>query len=177
MKEFGFFILGLAIGGATVWFYQEKKYESLIEEEVSSVKETFDKEKKEMITQLENKEQVNNRVEQYTLEKPSISEYVNLLDKKSYTSKADKPYEIDQENFNEFEDYNCATLDYYFQDNILADADFPDDPIDDVEEIVGDCLKKDFDDTVEDWMYVRNDAKKTDYEIYINPNRFSEREY
>ena len=194
MKNLIIFLSGAAIGGAVVWFYQERKYESLINEEIESVKEAFKHEepKKEEVSDVS--ETLKN-IASEAVNKPSVSEiYQTTLEQANYikyNKKEDdedkkpekkekeiveKPYIIDQGDFKEFRDYNHVTLDYY-KDGVLTDADFPNDPIDDISEIVGDCLKSlDMEALIEDWVYIRNDSKKCDYEIFINDIKFSELE-
>lgn len=193
MKEVIIFLAGAAIGGAAAWFYQEHRYNSIIDDEINSVKETFAKREKEETDISKALKEIASE----NVNKPSILdidtslyEYKDEIERRNYSTKSasklepieekeiekvDKPYIIDQSEFREFSDYGHVTLDYYI-DGVLADADFPSDPIDDPEEIVGDCLKNLTKDNMEDWIYIRSDSKKKDYEIYINPIEFSERE-
>ena len=199
MKNVIIFLAGAAIGGAAVWFYQEHRYNSIIDDEINSVKEMYAKKEKEE-TDISKAlkeiaaENVNKPIDlinpnplsshEKTLEEverilvnyqtKSKSEEPKQIDKKEI-KKVDKPYIIDQSEFREFSDYGHVTLDYYI-DGVLADADHPDDPIEDPNEVVGDCLKNLTKDNFEDWVYIRSDAKKLDYEVYINPIEFSERE-
>lgn len=199
LKELIIFTAGVAVGGAAVWFYQEHKYESLINEEVESVKKTFSKAAK-VYDEVEEKvsdvsESLRDLAEK-ARNKASIEEIaqtegyinyatpvaINAIDetKKEIEEIKEKvvikkPYIIDQGDFREFDDYGHITMDYY-TDGVLADADDPDSPIDDISSYVGDCLKKVNEERYDDWIYIRNEHKKVDIEIFVNDKPFSERE-
>lgn len=66
--------------------------------------------------------------------------------------------------------YERISLTYY-ADGVLADED--NEPVDDIEEIVGDGLEH-FGEYEEDSVFVRNDAKKCDYEILRDLRTFAE---
>lgn len=196
MKEIMIFAAGVAIGGAAVWFYQERKYETLINNEIESVKEAFSN--RQMVNEIaEEADDETTDVSESLQEladkarnKVNIFEYQNEIEKHNYAQYSEpekkeekkeevvvkvKPYIIDQGDFREFEDYGHLTMDYY-TDKVLADADHPDVPISDISDYVGDCLKHVSEERTDDWIYVRNENKKVDIEIFINDKPFSERE-
>ena len=85
----------------------------------------------------------------------------------------DEPYMITAEDFAELDDYNTVSL-YYYADGVLADED--DNIIDDIEDTVGEAaLGRMFDDVHIDSLYVRNDVRKTDYEILRDLDNFSDK--
>lgn len=190
MKGLIIFLSGVAIGSAAAWFYQAHKYEQIIDEEIESVKDTFKKKEEEKDNNISI---ALKTLADEAINKPDVSEiykaklekenYINYnvkseepIEKKEREEVVEKPYIIDQGDFRQFSNYKHVTLDYY-ADGVLTDADYPDDPIDDIEEIVGNCLKSDnINERVDDWIYIRNDSKKCDYEIFVNDFKFSERE-
>ena len=81
-----------------------------------------------------------------------------------------KPYVINPINYAEKDDYGCENLAYY-ADGVLADIN--DEPVDNIEELVGDALDH-FGDYEEDAVHVRNEKLKCDYEILRDDRTFSE---
>lgn len=82
----------------------------------------------------------------------------------------DVPYVISPEEFDELDGYTAISL-TYFADGVLSDENGV--IIDDVEEIVGDGLNH-FGEYDEDAVYVRNDAKRCDYEILKDERKYAE---
>lgn len=87
--------------------------------------------------------------------------------RKALKEAGERPYEISEEEFGEFEDYTTIGLTYY-SDGIVADE--RDLPLDDMERIIGSNWQDDFD-TI---CYIRNDALKCDYEITSDPRLYSD---
>lgn len=81
----------------------------------------------------------------------------------------DVPYVISPEEFDEL-GYTPISL-TYFADGVLSDENGV--VIDDVEEIIGDGLNH-FGEYDEDAVYVRNDAKRCDYEILKDERSYAE---
>ena len=81
------------------------------------------------------------------------------------------PYVIAPEKFMEHDDYDTISLTYY-SDNVLADED--NEIIEDVEGVVGEDSLNHFGEYEDDAVYVRNDARKVDYEILLDQRKFSE---
>ena len=82
----------------------------------------------------------------------------------------DVPYVISPDEFDELDGYTPISL-TYFADGVLSDENGV--IIDDVEEIVGDGLNH-FGEYEEDAVYVRNDAKRCDYEILKDEREYDE---
>lgn len=82
----------------------------------------------------------------------------------------DVPYVISPDEFDELDGYTAISL-TYFADGVLSDENGV--IIDDVEEIVGDGLNH-FGEYDEDAVYVRNDAKRCDYEILKDERKYAE---
>lgn len=183
------FAVGAAIGSAATWFVVKKKYEK-ISQEVDSVKEVFAK-----IDEVHNwpykSAQEEYKIEG-TIEEESVkiveecnnimagptgsSPYTNYSDNETKGGSEemgliDKPYVISPEDYDDIQDYNKVTLTYY-ADKILAD-DY-DNVIEDVENTVGRASLETFGKYEEDTVFVRNDAKCTDYEITLDTRTFSD---
>lgn len=77
---------------------------------------------------------------------------------------------ISPDEFGEIEEYTKVSL-FYFEDGTLADE--YGEVVDDVEEIVGDGLEH-FGEYEEDSVFMRNDAKRCDYEILRDLRTFAE---
>lgn len=78
------------------------------------------------------------------------------------TPKNDIPYLIEPEAFGEYLDYEQISLTYY-SDGKLTDSD--DDLVENISEVIGTAWRERFDKYDEDIVYVRNDARKCEYEI------------
>lgn len=117
-------------------------------------------------------------------EKPDIKEYARRLAKEGYTRYSDfgseeeeepvseaGPYVIPPEQFGDDEEYEQISLTYY-ADGVLADEN--DEVIEDVEDAVGIDSLNHFGEYEDDSVFVRNDARKCDYEILLDQRTYSE---
>lgn len=180
------FMTGIILGGAVAWYYSKEKYAFIAEQEIASVKEAYAKH-----------EQKEKPVESpaptmlppgKTGEKPDLVEYAKRLRGEGYTeysttvagkpvaeetpkgTPGEIPYVISPEEFGELDGYTPVSL-TYFADGVLSDEYGA--VVDDVEEIVGDALNH-FGEYEEDSVFVRNDAKRCDYEILQDLRTFEE---
>lgn len=183
------FAVGAAIGSFSAWFYAKKHYEKIANDEIRSMREYFRRRKKELLEDDETEE---------TEGEPDSSEeendkgiYSNIIKESGYVrySKSsnhpdseekdekdnvdDEPYVIRPDLFDTLDDYESMTLTYY-ADGVLADMF--DVPIDDPDTLVGtdfvDCFNADEVDG--DVVYVRNERKKTDFEIIEDLRNYSD---
>ena len=196
------FFAGAAVGGATVWYITKERYAQLAEEEINSVKEAYAhrEQKKEKVDEVmqwyrgegEDTDEPKTPVVTAKLaEKESISEYAKrvqngapmeysktVVSPKAETreepvqseNSGDVPYVISPDEFDELDGYTPISL-TYFADGVLADEYGV--IVDNVEEIVGDGLNH-FGEYEEDAVYVRNDAKRCDYEILKDERKYAE---
>ena len=107
------------------------------------------------------------------LEREGYTEYsrtVKPTEKADSETSEDTPYVISPAEFGEIEEYTKVSL-TYFADGVLADE--LNEPVDNVEEIVGDALEH-FGEYEEDSVFVRNDAKRCDYEILQDLRNFKD---
>lgn len=149
------FAVGAAIGAAVTWKFVKTKYERLADEEIESVKETF--------YRLEREEKQTNDeiIEKCGYVNPEVKDEAE----KEEDCMEDKPYVIAPEEFGECDGYQETTL-HYYTDGVLTDED--DNVIDNVDEIVGIESLSHFGEYEDDSVYVRNDTRKTDYEILMD---------
>ena len=195
------FVAGAALGGATVWYITKEWYAQLAEEEINSVKEAYaqrERKKEKADKALKRYQGTDEEVQEGQIpavtakvpEKGSITEYAERIKNGapmdySRTSVPPKtggqekppetgtpgehPYVIAPEEFDEL-GYTPISL-TYFADGVLADENGV--VIDDVEEIIGDALDH-FGEYEDDSVYVRNDAKRCDYEILRDERKYAE---
>lgn len=182
-KNFMMFVLGVAVGSVVTWWYVEKKYEQIAQDEIDSVKEVFSKRETEFTEDTEVQIKADN-----AKKKPSVIEYAAWLRKRGYTNysdmvdekpeevkeepmSVDKPYVIAPEEFGELDDYETISLTYY-ADQILADDN--DVIVDDIEDVVGFDSLNSFGEYEDDSVFVRNDRLKCDYEILLDQRKYSD---
>lgn len=170
------FAAGTVFGSAVTWNLVKNKYEALAQEEINSVKSKFaEKEMNSIETE---------QLAQENQDKSDISEYISRLQKAGYALRSDSldrqigknqtnneaPYVITPEDFDTNDDYEKITLTYY-ADNIVADEN--DDPIEDVDHVIGVDSLTHFGEYEEDAVYIRNDRMKTDYELLRDLRTYS----
>ena len=172
------FAAGALIGSAATWYFVKDKYEKLAQEEIDSVKETFKKsyedqevKHEEEIHKVENK-YYNALAQDYNYEKKSRPETILEEDEEEEVRKMDEPYVIKPYEFGDYIDYEQISL-LYFADGVLADEDTLD-VIDDVDETVGEYFADHFGEYEEDSVYVRNDAKRCEYEILKDERQYKD---
>ena len=173
-------VLMFAAGGAIGYFVTKKlldaRYEQRFQEEIKSTKDAFSK-RGECDIAMPEEEITDNIVPVNEL--PSVENYAALLRTEGYEGSAsteekkeepvDRPYVISPEEFGEFDDYERVSLTYYADDKL---ADENDELVDDVDEIVGEESLTQFGVYEDDSVFVRNDAKKCDYEILLDQRNY-----
>ena len=172
-------IIGAGIGVAGTYSYFKDKYEKLAEKDFNS-RRVFDEDKKD-----ESEEPVAEKTaDRRTVDKPSIDDYAARLQKEGYVNYSDmqdkkqkqeigvdKPYVIQPSDFGEFDDYEKISLTYTADGVLLDDMN---EIVDDIEETVGEDSLEHFGEYEDDSVYVRNDAKKCDYEILLDQRNYQE---
>ena len=182
------FVLGAAAGSFVTCHYLKDVYEQIAQEEIDSVKEVFLKRERELSEDEEPKRKIaacyENGESKAVVDKKEIAEYAERIQKEGYTNYSDvasgkkemkkaesKPYVISPEEFGEFEEYEKISLTYY-SNNILADEN--NEVIEDVEETIGVDSLTHFGEYEDDSVFVRNDARKCDYEILLDQRSYAE---
>lgn len=176
------FIAGAAIGSAVAWGFAKKKYEEIAREDIDSVREYFFKK----YSDAEDSEDTASPEEKPHIEdqKPDIMEYAARLGKQGYKSydnfskekeevgtPGEKPYVISPDEFGEIEDYSKISLSYYADGVLCDDMDVP---VDHIDEIVGADYADHFGEYEDDSVFIRNDARRCDYEILRSLRLYSE---
>ena len=174
------FAAGLAIGSVASWQILKTKYEKLTREEIDSVKEYYSRknkpEVKAEVPEEEPEEEVEDQIsiEEYTAITKDLG-YTNYSDIQKSTEKedasVDRPYVISPEEYGELEDYEQIELTYY-EDGVLTDDQ--NEPIEDVDDIVGLDSLNTFGKYEDDSVHVRNDSRKCDYEILRDVRNFAD---
>ncbi len=151
------FVLGFAAGVIVAEKYFARNYEEIAQNEIESVKESY-------------------RAKEHALEKKhDRKEYGSVLEEAGYSQdsyeEVERPYIISPDEYGELDDYNQISLTYYKRDGVLADEN--DYEIDDVEGTIGKDSLNHFGEYEEDSVFVRNDRRKTDYEILLDLGTWS----
>lgn len=177
------FIVGAAAGSATTWYFLKDKYAEIAQEEIDSVKEVFARREQERKDESV-KKTVAEGIKNVDKNKPELKEYAEKLKRTGYVrysdrtgeeevepEELDKPYVIPPEQFGDNDEYEQISLTYY-ADAVLTDEN--DEIIEDVEETVGFESLNHFGEYEDDSVFVRNDARKCDYEILLDQRTYSE---
>lgn len=172
------FIAGAAVGSAVTWKLVKTKYERIANEEIASVKEVFSRRTKDAEVLAEETKPTD--VE----EKPTIQEikeYVDVIKDAGYNNDTQKggevsmsggdPYTIMPEEVGTMDGYDLIDLTYY-ADGVLEDENY--EIVVDVAETVGVESLNSFGEYDDDVVFVRNDKRKTDYEIVRDPRNYSD---
>ena len=186
MNKVLYFVAGASIGALAAWKITSMKYESIIQEEIDSVKEAFANKKVSDET-IKDPDKENDILAEKAVHKPDIMEYAAKLSDEKYTNYSsvvdiktdssnveddvEEPYVISPEEFGEMYDYEKISL-TYFADGTLADD--ADEVIEDVDEIVGSDALDHFGEYEDDSVYVRDDRKMVDYEILMDTRNYKD---
>lgn len=164
------FSLGAAVGAVATWRIIKAKCERMINDEVDAFIEEYTGKKKVPATDAEPKTE-NVKEDSY------ISDYDTIIQTNGYDvdekekKKGKQPYVIPPESFGEKEEYDVESLNYY-ADGVLTD-DW-DNPIEDVERLVGTDFATHFGEYEDDCVFVRNDRLKSDFEILKDNRNFAD---
>ena len=179
------FLTGIAVGAAISWKYAETKYKKIAEEEIESVKETFENRLKN-VKRLEDvaKSVIDISEKEKQQKEVDLKEYTDIIkhaeygqtnqadiskDVKEGKIMADRPYIISPEEFGENPYYDTISLTYY-SDKVLTDED--DIEIEDVDGLIGEDSLNHFGEYEADSVFVRNDELQTDYEILLDERAY-----
>ena len=162
------FVIGAAVGSVVTWKLLATKYEQLAQEEIDSVKEYFAKRNREVVNDVD--EDSND-----TNEDEDESEYLERTRGYHYDEDGrpakNTPYVIHPDMFGTREDYDTRSL-KCFADRVVTDTD--DEIVDDVDNLIGDESLDHFGEFEMDSVFVRNDKLKCDYEILLDPRKYSD---
>lgn len=168
------FSLGAAIGSVVTWRVLKNKYEQIARTEIEEVKDVYSRRARENVNE-ENKKEIIDEGHDARLE--TYSELAKKYNPPAASQKqedifvADRPYVISPAEFGDQDGYDTVSLKYY-SDGILTD--YFDEPVDDVDDLVGEESLKSFGEYEPDSVYVRNEDERTDYEILLEPGKFAD---
>ena len=163
MNKIFIFTLGAAVGSVVTWKLVKDKYARIAQEEIDSVKEVFSKRNKP-------EESVEEKDEEPVPEPEEVAEYKSIINNCGYSvverveTMHDKPYVIEPENFGEDPDYETISLTYY-ADGVLTDENNCIIDPGEIESLIGEESLDHFGEYEDDSVFVRNEERKTDYEI------------
>lgn len=173
------FTTGAAVGSAVTWKIVKTKYERLNQEDANAVREYYREkyeDKKEEVTE----EVVEDEPEPVpdTSEDAIMEEYVehvnayNGTENLTHKEAVDmiRPYIIDAEEFGEIDDYEQITC-YYYADGVLATE--YDEPIGNIDDVIGLDALKHFGDFAANTVFVRNDRLRADYEVLMSAQNYA----
>ena len=173
------FLIGATVGSIATWKLLKTKYEQIAQEEIDSVKDVYSKNyrnNEEDIEDIEDIPDEQNPINEID-DKLDLSIYTAKLKEQGYlkyeeeggTDEMEKPYVISPEEYGERDDYDLYSYTYY-ADKVLADEN--NEPIEDVDSIIGLESLKHFGEYGDDSVYVRNDELKADYEILLDDEKY-----
>lgn len=177
------FAAGAAVGAFVTWRILEARCEQKIRDEVAEVKERFciEKAPKEEVEEFieedvpwvddEPETDVNLDMNKYK-EQIADLKYVNYSDLDSMSNPNNEPpVIITPEEFGEIDEYDTATYTYY-ADGVLTDD--MDEPVEDIEDVIGLEALDHFGEYENNAIHVRNHDRQCDYEVLRDLRRYSE---
>lgn len=178
---------GVFIGGFLTWDFFKTKYEKIADEEIASVKETFE--------HREPRPDKNYKVEEalkgndtYINVSPGVAErIIQIIDSNGYRNysntaiETDKkggtadmelkqPYVITPEQYEDNVDYTKVSLTWY-NDEVLED-DWGN--VLDPDDVIGSDALKTFGQYEKDSIFVRDDDEQIDYEVLLDTRSYKE---
>ena len=181
IKNVLLFTAGLVMGSVVTWKMTKDKYEQWANDEIRMMREYYNQKEEEYYEEEDlDEEPIEAEVRTERNTKPDLTEYTSRLNESGYTdyseiSKKDeeednesdmeeKPYVISPEEFGDFDDYETIELTYYKNGYVTDDQDILMSN-DEVEEAIGWNNITRMGEYEEDALHVRNEKRKTDYEI------------
>ena len=170
------FFSGVFIGGLAACDFFRTKYKKIADEEIASVKETFE--------HREPRSDKNYKVEEAL---KGNDAYINIIDSNSYRNysntsiETDKkggtadmelkqPYVITPEQYEDNVDYTKVSLTWY-NDEVLED-DWGN--VLDPDDVIGRDALKTFGQYEKDSVFVRDDEEQIDYEVLLDTRSYKE---
>ena len=167
---------GVFIGGFLTWDFFKTKYEKIANEEIASVKETFE--------HREHKSEKDYEIEEDLKAKAA---YINIIDATGYKNYSNVPIETDKkggtadmelkqpyvitpEQYEDNVDYTKVSLIWY-NDEVLED-DWGN--VLDPDDVIGSEALKTFGQYEKDSVFVRDDDEQIDYEVLLDTRSYKE---
>jgi hypothetical protein len=164
------FLAGVATGVVASWKVFKTKYEHIAQREINSVKEKFAKRYSSKTPEDEIDDSAEVLYSQY---KEEIASYAVKTEETTEegVEYMPRPRVIAPEELGENEEYDVVSLSLY-SDGVLADS-ITNEPIEDVENTVGQESLHHIGDYEDDCVHVQNDRLKTYYEIILDAREFN----
>lgn len=167
------FVIGAAAGSLVTWKILKDKYEKIYRDEIDEVKERLSKRDRER-RKAKDPAYSKDEQEEYSELTGKYSSEAIAVDKGGKEKKKSmiETTILNPDEFGENDDYELLTYTYY-ADGVLTD-EF-DEPLNDeeTEDTVGTEFVDHFGEYEDDTVYVRNDQRRTDYEILRDNREYS----
>ena len=178
---------GVFIGGFLTWDFFKTKYEKIADEEIASVKETFEHKEPRPDKNYKVEEAFKGN-DEYINVSPGVSErIIKIIDSNGYRNysntaiETDKkggtadmelkqPYVITPEQYEDNVDYTKVSLTWY-NDEVLED-DWGN--VLDPDDVIGSDALKTFGQYEKDSVFVRDDDEQIDYEVLLDTRSYKE---
>ena len=167
MNKFLIFVSGVAIGVGVSWIYHKNKYEQLVEEEVESIREHMNVDKKPHADLRKEKEERQQEPED---NKQAVKDYHKVIKDNDYDPLEPERdiFVVTPEDFASIPGYDADSL-YYYDNDVISNDDEVE--VDNVEDILGMStleVRAHFGEFDENAVYIRNNLLHTDYEVLRN---------
>lgn len=171
--------IGAAVGSLVTWRLLKEKYERHAQEEITEIRKFYADKANERSDNLEElKKSFEPKVFASNAETNDRAQANNICETNGYTKGGekevfndDKPYVISPDEFGTIDYYETVSLTYYADGVLTDDAD---EPIDDVDDVVGTESLTHFGEYEDDSVFVRNDIYRCDYEILLDNRRYTD---
>ena len=178
---------GVFIGGFLTWDFFKTKYEKIADEEIASVKETFEHREARPDKNYKVEEALKGN-DEYINVSPGVAErIIKIIDSNGYRNysntaiETDKkggtadmelkqPYVITPEQYEDNVDYTKVSLTWY-NDEVLED-DWGN--VLDPDDVIGSDALKTFGQYEKDSVFVRDDDEQIDYEVLLDTRSYKE---
>ena len=178
---------GVFIGGFLTWDFFKTKYEKIADEEIASVKETFEH-REHRPDKNYNVEEVLKGNDEYINVSPGVAErIIKIIDSNGYRNYSNakieiekkggtadmelkQPYVITPEQYEDNVDYTKVSLTWY-NDEVLED-DWGN--VLDPDDVIGSEALKTFGQYEKDSVFVRDDDEQIDYEVLLDTSSYKE---
>lgn len=166
------FALGAAIGSLVTYKLLKTKYEQMVEQETKAAKEYYSDRRPKPVEPETTEQEDAEVIRDYTkIIRAYNPEYEPVVKDRKEESDVRKPYVISPDEFGEKDGYVIFSLTYY-ADGVLTDEN--DEPIDDIEGMIGKDALNSFGQYEDDSVFVRDDKCKIDYEILRDSERYED---
>lgn len=194
------FIAGATVGSVATWYYMSRRYCDFEENEYydEDIETNVSEENEEGDSMGNDIETTPKTLSEINTDKPNIIDYTDKLKTEGYTDYSnsenledetdesngveliipdesvvdEKPYVISPDDFGEKDGYETIDLTYYHKNDIVTDDN--DEPVENVNDVIGYDSLAHFGEYEDDSVFVRNDRLKVDYEILLDERDYED---